>query len=260
VFNLYTAGMLRLALAPICRAFGDADEAARSEAVSREIEAATVARFWSAEDRLFVANLPWIREEGGPRLCDRSLATAMLYDQCPGGDTAGCHAALRATPAHMGLCYPANAWWRYRALAEAGSIRVVLDELRARWATMPSVRLNNTLQEWWHSEPDRCHEWSHCPMAPLNLLTMCIAGITPIEPGFARTRIQPRLGDLGRIATTAWTVRGPIRFEATRCEGGHEVSLAVPADVAAEVIAARSGTPQPLAAGQTRVFVPDPGS
>ena len=58
-----------------------------------EILQATVRRFWSAERGLFVNNLPWLPEEKTPRLCDRSLATAILFDQCPNGNTA---AAVRA--------------------------------------------------------------------------------------------------------------------------------------------------------------------
>ena len=43
--------------------------------------------------RLFINNLPWLAEEKKISLCDRSLATAILFDQCPGYDTA---AAVRS--------------------------------------------------------------------------------------------------------------------------------------------------------------------
>jgi alpha-L-rhamnosidase len=44
-----------------------------------------VAVFWSSERGLFVNNLRWLSEEPSARTCDRSLATSVLFDQCPGG-------------------------------------------------------------------------------------------------------------------------------------------------------------------------------
>ena len=96
-------------------------------------------KFWSPERGLFVNNLPWLAEEKQPRLCDRSLATAILFDQCPGGNTAASLQALVECPAEMGLSYPCNACWRYWALARLGRADVVVREFRQRWATMKSV-------------------------------------------------------------------------------------------------------------------------
>ena len=96
---------------------------------------------------MFVNNLPWLAEEKTIRLCDRSLATSILFNQCPQGDTKAPLAALADCPREMGLSYPANAGWRLRALARGGRADVVVKDLRERWATMDSVRLNNTLQE-----------------------------------------------------------------------------------------------------------------
>ena len=84
-FNLYAAAMLQHALAPIARAFGDEPRAREANKLGGEILQATVRRFWSAERGLFVNNLPWLPEEKTPRLCDRSLATSILFDQCPNG-------------------------------------------------------------------------------------------------------------------------------------------------------------------------------
>jgi hypothetical protein len=62
----------------------------------------------------------------------------------------------------MGFSYPANAGWRLWALAKGGRADVVLQDLRERWATMDSVKLNNTIQEDWLAKPDsgqKCHPW-----------------------------------------------------------------------------------------------------
>ena len=161
-FNLYTAAMLGHALAPLARAMGDGPQADRADQWAREIQAATVRRFWSEKDGLFVNNLPWLGEEKQVRLCDRSLATAILFDQCPGKNIAAAARALVECPPAMGLSYPCNACWRYWALARLGRADVVLQDFRKRWATMPSVVRNNTIQESWQAQADGTDEWSHC--------------------------------------------------------------------------------------------------
>lgn len=235
-FNLYVAAMLRHALAPLARAHGDTDRAEHYVKLGRSLQSASVRTFWSAERGLFVNNLPWLAEEGVARLCDRSLATALLYDQCPAGASGASLRALAAPPPELGLSYPANAVWRYWALAQHGRAGVVLRELRARWATMASVIQNNTIQEAWDVRPDSADQWSHCAVAPLLLLFTGIAGIRPAAPGFARCRVRPQLGDLDRLDLTAYTVRGPIHLSARRAGGRHEVELALPPGCAGDLL------------------------
>ena len=102
-FNLYAAAMLEHALAPHGpgprrRAAGRGVRPPRP----RDLAAATVRRFWSPERGLFVNNLPWLDEEKTPRLCDRSLATAILFDQCPGGQHGGGAAGPGRVPGRDG--------------------------------------------------------------------------------------------------------------------------------------------------------------
>lgn len=227
-FNLYAAAMLRHALAPLARALGDAASAGEAEAFGRRLLEATVEAYWDAGRGLFVNNRPWAEAERGIRLCDRSLATAVLFDQCPGGRTGAGLRALAECPPEMGLSYPANAGWRLWALARGGRIDAVLSDLRKRWASLPSVLLNNTLQEGWNARPDTADEWSHCPVVPLYVTYMDIAGIRPVEPGFRRCEIRPQLGDLGELKLTARTVRGPIRFSGTGTPERRRYGIALP--------------------------------
>jgi hypothetical protein len=235
-FNLYAAAMLEHALAPIARARGDRHRAAEFERRGRELLDATVRRFWSAERGLFVNNLPWLDEEKSPRLCDRSLATAILFDQCPHRRTAASLRALVECPPELGISYPCNACWRYWALARLGRADVVLAEFRQRWAKMKSVVLNNTLQEDWEAPADSTSQWSHCAVAPIYCLFMDVAGIRPTAPGFARCQIRPQLADLGDLTLTYPTPRGPIEFAANRGPGGHQLTLGIPGGCEAELV------------------------
>jgi hypothetical protein len=235
-FNLYAAAMYKHALAPLARAFGERERAERIARLGDELFAATVRRYWSPERGVFVNNLPWLGEEKQVRLCDRSLATAILFDQCPGGNTAASLKALAECPPEMGLSYPCNANWRYWALARMGRADVVLNDLRRRWATMKSVVLNNTIQECWEASPDSSAQWSHCALAPIYVLFQDIAGIRPAAPGFAKVTVRPQLNDLGSLDLTYRTVRGPIRFTAERRPGGHRISIVLPSGCEGELL------------------------
>ncbi len=261
-FNLYVAAMLQHALAPICRAFGDTSQAEAAGAFGRSLLRATQRRFWSRERGEFVNNLPWLAEEKQPRVCDRSLATAILFDQCPGGRTQAAVTALAECPPEMGLSYPCNAGWRYWALARGGRADVIVKDFRERWATMDSVRLNNTLQEDWQVRPDSGQQWSHCAVAPLYVTCMSLAGIRPLTPGFGRVEIRPQLADLPDLELTVPTVRGPLQFRAQGLPGGRALSLALPDTCAGELVLRReeqvalSPVPGPAPQGHLRYALP----
>lgn len=241
-FNLYTAAMFRHALAPLAKAFGDDEQYKAFQDAGDALLAAVQARYWDEARGMFVANLPWAEEEKEIRLCDRSLATSILFDHCPDGKTGAALNALATCPPEMGVSYPANAYWRYWALAKLSRTDVVLKDFRERWATMDSVLLNNTLQENWTARPDSTAEWSHCPVCPLYILYMDILGIRPTAPGFTACEVRPQLGDIGDIEVTAHTVKGPFNFKALRKGQEYDVRLTVPKDCQATLILPESVT------------------
>jgi hypothetical protein len=134
----------------------------------------------------------------------------------------------------LGISYPCNAAWRYWALARAGRIQPVLDDLRRRWATMPSVRENLTIQEDWTAATDSGAQWSHSGVVPLYCAHMDVAGIRPLAPGFRRVAIRPQLGDLRDLELTAHTPRGAIEFRAVRVAGQWRVHMDLPAECEGE--------------------------
>jgi hypothetical protein len=164
------------------------------------------------------------------------LATAILVDQCPDGPTDAPLRSLVGCLKNMGFSYPANANGRLWALGRMGRADVILKDLRERWATMGSVLLNNTLQEDWKVTPDSGSQWSHCPVSPLFVLYMTIAGIRPLEPGFARCEIRPQLADLRELSLTARTVRGPVEFSSKGLKGDRKMTISLPPGIAGELV------------------------
>jgi hypothetical protein len=136
----------------------------------------------------------------------------------------------------MGFSYPANAGWRLWALAKGGRADVILQDLRERWATMDSVKLNNTIQEDWQAKPDSGQQWSHCAVAPLYIVYMGLAGIRPLEPGFRRVEIRPQPADLSQLELVARTVRGPLIFRSLGNRGNRELSVELPKGCEGEIV------------------------
>jgi alpha-L-rhamnosidase len=193
--------------------------------------ARTQQAFWNESLKLFVNNQPWLGEDVQTSHCDRSIATAVLFDQCP-ESPAPCIKMLVDRPATMGLSYPPNAIWRYRALAKAGRMDVVLDEFRRIWSTQPSVVQNNTMSENFDPKPDWYSQWSHAAIAPLNVIYADIAGITPTSPGYATCTIRPQLDDLPSLELEFRTPRGTIHFTSTRsADGTQDVHVRVPPSI-----------------------------
>lgn len=235
-FNLYAAAAMQHALAPICRAFGDAAQERAALGFGAKLQAAAVKAFWSGERQTFINNLPWLGEEKRARQCDRSLATAMLFEQCPGGRVENALRALVECPAEMGYSYPANAGWRLWALAKGGRADVVVKEFRERWAGLESVKLNNTLQEDWVARPDSSSEWSHCPVAPLFVTHMSLAGVKPLEPGFRRCEIRPQPADLKLMEVATQTPLGPLVVKTEGLKGARELTVQLPEGCAGELV------------------------
>ncbi len=235
-FNLYAAAMLQNALAFLCDAFDDRLRAQAARDFGRRLQEATVRRFWSPDRNLFINNLPWLGAEGSPRMCDRSLATAVLFDQCPDGSVGAALRVLAECPPEMGFSYPDNAGWRLWALGKGGRADVIVKDFRERWATMESVRLNNTLQEGWHVKPDTTDEWSHTPVVPLYVSTMTLAGIKPLVPGFSRCEIRPQLADLDLLELTVHSVQGPIEFSGRGNFGSRELTVKLPSGCEGELV------------------------
>lgn len=233
--NLYIAAMCRNALAPLCRLFGDEAKATEVESYGKRIHEGCIAKFWDKQDKIFVNNLPWREQEGETRYCDRSLATALLYDLCPDGDIRRGLEVLVSSPSEMGLSYPCNAVWRLWALIKYRLMDVVLNDLRNRWGKMSSVWENNTLQEFWVARPDEGSQWSHCAVAPLLALHQGVAGIYPLTPGSDMVRIFPQPGDLSSAAFDVQTSKGAIRFQSTGKVGKRVLKITLPKGVDAEL-------------------------
>ncbi|WP_320669010.1 family 78 glycoside hydrolase catalytic domain [Patulibacter defluvii] len=110
------------------------------------------------------------------------------------------------------------------ALAEAGRADLVADACRD-WGRF--VRAGErTWPETWVGG-SHCHGWSATPTRDLIVHTL---GIQPAEPGFARARVAPALGDLAWAEGSAPTPHGRLRVRADGERGRLTIESPVPVD------------------------------
>ncbi|MBK8881047.1 MAG: alpha-L-rhamnosidase N-terminal domain-containing protein [Bacteroidales bacterium] len=227
-FNLYVSAMAGTSLVELSRLFGDKEIEKQAKDFSDKILSNCVTKFWSDEEKVFIDNKPWMEEEKEVRYSDRALATALLFNQCPGNDEKRSVEILKTFPANMGVSYPCNAVWRYWALAENGEVETLMYDLRNMWGKMPSVWENNTLQEDWNAGYDGSSQWSHCAVAPIVLLYQGLAGARPLSPGGKKYRIYPQPADLRLIDLDIQTLTGQIKFKSEGMKGNRVISIEVP--------------------------------
>jgi alpha-L-rhamnosidase len=227
-FNLYVSAMTGTSLCELGKLFGDTEIAGQAKEFSQKILSNCIAKYWSIDEKVFIDNKPWMTEEKEVRYSDRTLATALLFHQCPGNDEKKSVEILKTFPSTMGVSYPCNAVWRYWALAENGEVETLLYDLRNKWGKMPSVWENNTLQEDWNAGYDNSSQWSHCAVAPIVLLYQGLAGAKPLTPGGKKYRINPQPGDLSLINIDIQTMGGAIKFKSEGLKGSRTILLEVP--------------------------------
>jgi len=234
-FNLYAAGMLQDAFANLCVAFGRKDLQDQALEISGQLVKAVRRHFWSGSEGMLVNNLPWYKEEGELRTCERSIAQYILSGFATESEKPNLVRELVETPARFGVCYPANAHWRYWALAACGQIQPVLDEFRTKWISLAAVQQNNAMPESWHSVPDEHAQYSHASIAPLYVAYMSIAGVSVLEPGGRRVSIRPQPGDLEQFSIVNHTAQGPVRIGWSGKKGKRIMSIQVPDGVTAQL-------------------------
>lgn len=120
----------------------------------------------------------------------------------------------------------------YRALCRAERFDLVLSLMRERYGRMLQ-RGATTLWESYDPTASLCHGFSATPVFQLSTEVL---GVSPLEPGFRRFRVAPRLGDLQNARGVFPTVRGDV-FVGWKREGdGLRLSVTVPEGTEAMVV------------------------
>jgi hypothetical protein len=263
--NLYWAGFLTHGLARLQEWRGDGAAAAASREKARKIVEAVRARYWSMADGFYVDNLPRAAGDGQLRSHARTLSMSLLFGQIPAGAEKRSLDLLAAIPSNsiadthvfengrieVGFNYPLNEIWRLWALGRGGRADVIVQDLRERWAAVPSVIENGTYGEFWQLRPSETGSvWCQSNPVPALALYQEILGVRPVAPGFAEYEARPQPGGLGRAAATVWSPKGPVRLELTGQSSGYGLRWRSPSGTQAWLVTAAgarvAGLKQPL--------------
>lgn len=238
-FNLYAVAACQYALVPLCEQRGENEWKAKILNFAQQLLKNTQRHFWDKEQQVFVGNLPWRTQES--HFDERSLSLAVLYDLCPQNASQKAVEILVSPPNEAyAKAFPANAGWRYWALAKANQTQSIYQDLIQRWAHLPSVLLNNSLQEDWEVKADSKAQWSHAAMAPLFSFTMCFLGIRPIVPGGKVLEMKPQLGELADFSIRYHTPEGSILISSNGVQGARQLSWEIEGEIELELVLAEA--------------------
>lgn len=104
------------------------------------------------------------------------------------------------------------------------------------WINMINVGSTITTEAW-SSEIKPNQDWNHAwGAAPANLIQFYLMGIRPIDPGFSKAIIQPRLGDLKTASCILPTKHGGIELSIKRDLEYFDMSFSIPEDISCDII------------------------
>ncbi|PSL01713.1 alpha-L-rhamnosidase N-terminal domain-containing protein [Cecembia rubra] len=255
-YNLYVAAMLKQALSTLAGEFGLLDLQKEMLDLSYHLAQKVEEKFFLPGENILIVNLPWIKEDGEMRTCERSLAHWVLGGFVPESAKATVLKELTSRPSRLGRCYPANVIWPYWTLAALGNTEVIIQDFDQRWTPMLSVRENNTIQEHWHAEKDTQNQLSHAGIAPFFAAYMCFAGIQVLQPGGTLIQVRPQLATLEQLQLTYHTSQGPVEFDCRGKRGKRKLRLKLPLGVQAHLILPEKDK---LPKGARQIGSPDKG-
>jgi hypothetical protein len=101
----------------------------------------------------------------------------------------------------------------YRAGESDFALKLLTSTNDRSWYNM--IRSGSTItMEAWDMKYKPNSDWNHAwGAAPANIIPGLLWGIAPVEPGFAKAMIKPRLGSLKYCKITVPTIRGSIIAE-----------------------------------------------
>ncbi len=119
-------------------------------------------------------------------------------------------------------------------LEDYGLSMLTSGDLRSWYNT---IRTGSTITiEAWDDSFKPNQDWNHIAgAAPGNIVPFRLMGVTPLEPGFAKVRIEPHIGNLSFAKLKLPTIRGNITMDIETAGDGKSMTVSLPANMEAEI-------------------------
>ncbi|MBE6813534.1 MAG: glycoside hydrolase [Ruminococcaceae bacterium] len=125
---------------------------------------------------------------------------------------------------------PYMEYYVLEALCEMGKYEAAYDRIKDRYADMVNEDYS-TLWEFWDSwRGTKNHAWSG---GPLVIMSKHFAGITPLEAGYEKVKIEPQYTLSDHMTCTVPSVKGLITLEYEKVDGNYRIDLTLPQDIKA---------------------------
>lgn len=133
-----------------------------------------------------------------------------------------------------GAQYLLDALYQYGEADDA--MRLMDDTADRSWWNM--MREGSTMaMEAWGMKYKPNSDWNHAwGTAPLNIITRCLWGITPMLPGFALVRIAPQMSNLSFSTIKVPTIKGQITGDYKEINGKKHFVIVLPDGMSGEFI------------------------
>ncbi|MDR1146629.1 MAG: hypothetical protein LBK71_10915 [Verrucomicrobiales bacterium] len=220
------------------RLLGDADRAGHYQRLADDLRELTLTVFWDEQQGALVHN----RVNGALRRDVTKYANmfALSFGYLDARRAEAVKTNVLLNERAQKITTPYMRFYELEALCRAGQQRHVLGEIKNYWGGM--LRLGAT-SFWETYDPTQagaehyamygrpfgkslCHAWG---ASPLYLLGKYFLGVTPSAPGYARARIEPKLGGLAWMEGSVPTPNGDIKVRAADGEVTVETAAAGPA-------------------------------
>ncbi len=120
---------------------------------------------------------------------------------------------------------PYMEYYVLEALCKMGEYKAAEDRIRDRYADMVNEDYS-TLWEFWDAwQGTRNHAWSG---GPLVIMSKHFAGITPLEAGYEKVKIDPQYALSDSMSCTVPAVKGLINLDYKKDNGNYTINLTVP--------------------------------
>ena len=127
---------------------------------------------------------------------------------------------------------PYMEYYVLEALCKMEEYKVAKDRLKDRYADMVKADYSTLWENWDMYWGTKNHAWSG---GPLVIMSKHFAGITPLEAGYEKVKIDPQYDLLNNINCTVPTVKGLITVNSEKSSDNYVINVAVPQNIKAVI-------------------------
>lgn len=215
---------------------GEREDANEYQLLAEKVKKAINIHLWDEEEKVYIDS---IHEDGRPSKV-RSIQTNLivyLTDSAEDTRKQVIEEYIKNPPADfVQIKSPFVLFFYYQALLELGKTETILESIRDIYGYMLENDATTCWEGWELIEGDfsrsHCHAWS---AAPTYVFGVMFLGVKPLEPGFTKVSISPKLNGLKWIKGSVPTPYGPININCKDYGDYTNIQINHPEEVMVEI-------------------------